>query len=110
MSGPNETVSNINEQADGLVLFRLAAIKLVTPDTGVEGITSLTAIGGLNDYSSLSPIAQAFFVEALIGQTIPLIHGTNFNPISVQAVPEPSSLAVLSGIAMLGMVRRRRVK
>ena len=70
---------------------------------------TITPIGGPISYAGVSPESKAWF-ESLIGGTIPVTLGSNFNPISVQGaqgVPEPSSLAVLFGIAVVGISRRR---
>lgn len=79
--------------------------------SSIGDITTLTGTGpsAAQSYAGL-PAADIPLFESLIGDTLAQSIGTGYSPISVEAVPEPSTYALLAMTAAgaLWMAKRRR--
>jgi hypothetical protein len=94
---------NLGQDVSGFLFISLYALTDITALTGKGPSTTVT-------YASLQPVDRTLF-ESMIGQTIPLVAGSGYSPISVQAVPEPSTYAMaLAGLACGGYSIFRRHK
>jgi len=78
--------------------------------SGLSDITTLTGIGqsASISYAGLTSSNTTLF-ESLIGDSLTQSAGTGYAPITVQAIPEPSTYA-LFGIGAIGLLGRRRKK
>lgn len=77
--------------------------------TDTPGSGNIIGANKTLSYSSWDSGAKAR-MESLIGTTSEqLFFASGFQPLSLSAVPEPTSFAMF-GMAMMGMARRRRIK
>jgi len=87
----------------------------LSSDTGPFGLITITPNTSAYDYSSFSSEQVTILTDLLSEGSIPIGFFTSgasgFSPITVtsaSAVPEPSSIAILLSIALLGATHRRR--
>lgn len=69
---------------------------------------TLTGSGVFQSYSAISDAGAITRLESTIGQSLSLVTGTGFSSVSVTAVPEPSTYAMLFAVAALGLALWRR--
>ena len=94
-------ISNNRGSLSGDFFFGDASFRLDLWNTGFDpGTITVSPIGGRQDYSALSPSARDWF-EGLIGTEIPLINGTGFEGIRVEAV---SQTVLLGDVDLSGAV------
>lgn len=87
----------------------------LSSNTGPFGLITITPNTTAYDYSSFSSEQVTILTDLLVEGSIPIGFFTSgasgFSPITVtsaSAVPEPSSIAILLSIAMIGVTYRRR--
>ena len=104
---PSDNVSQLREFSGvgGATIFELF-FQDPSPSPEFGSSVTITPFGGPLSYSGLSPASKTWF-EGLVGNTIPVTDGTNFSPIAVIGVPEPTT-ATLALAATLFFVGRRR--
>ena len=74
-----------------------------------NGPETLVASNAVYDYGSLPSSVETFIEESMLGNDIPLISGDGFGDIVYLSgpIPEPGTTMLL-GVALLGVLRRRR--